>query len=312
MSGVTDTGFVAATESEIFDAIAAEARATIAPTLDTSPDSVFGQLAGIVAAKQAELWEVLEAVYGALNVNGSGGALDRIAAITGSVRKDGESDAVFRLRRVAELSAAGSTTSAALHAALSELSGVTAVRVYSNRSMSTDSAGRPAKSVEAVVFGGAAQAVVDTVWAHLAAGIETYGTSTGSVTDEEGNAQTVRYSPATAVSLYVRLSLVTNADYGGEETVKARIVAFSRGEFTLTGTTGSALVGATSIGDTLYRYKIAAAALTVPGVVALQRVEFSLDGAAWTDADYALGPRALLASGTTLGFVPEHVVVVAA
>ena len=68
-------GFVRKLESECVGELVAEARATVDPDFDDSPDSVTGQIAGIVASKHAELWEVLEAVYGSLSENASGASL---------------------------------------------------------------------------------------------------------------------------------------------------------------------------------------------------------------------------------------------
>jgi uncharacterized phage protein gp47/JayE len=84
MAGLTPTGFVRKTEQECFDEYVAEARALVSPSLDSAPDTVFGQLAAIHASKLAELWEVLEAVYNAFSPNASGDALRMVASITGT------------------------------------------------------------------------------------------------------------------------------------------------------------------------------------------------------------------------------------
>lgn len=320
MAGVTIAGFVRKTEDECIDEIVTEAQATVDPEYDDSPDSATGQLALIVGSKWAESWEVLEAVWGALSEAASGVNLDRIAAITGTLRKvtDGdpdiiESDVLLRIRRRAEIPDAGSTTVDALRAALSKLSGVIAVRVFSNRTMVTDGAGRPAKSVEAVVLGGTAQTIADTIWADLTAGIEAYGTSSAiSVTDEEGHTQTVKYSPATLVSLYVRVTAeVDEALYAGDTTLKQAVVDFTTGAVTLETSDGKSVAGIVDIGTVLYRTRIAAIASTVPGVTGVTKVEFSTNGSSWVDADWTFGPREILGHDTSVrGFLLARVSVV--
>ena len=321
MSGVTDTGFIIRTEGEVFDDICAECRATIDPSLDNTPDSVFGQLAAIVASKHAELWEVLEAVWGALSEGGSGQALDRVAALTGTVRHLNESDAALRIRRRLELADQGATTVGALHAALSRLSGVILSRVVSNRSMVTDGDGRPPKSVEAIVLGGSQSEIAQTVWDNLPMGIQAYGTgatASVAVTDDEGHAQTVGYSVATEANYWVRVSAeVDEGSYPGSAILKEVLRDFTSGALTLEMSNGTSIEGGVEIGGTLYRSRISAAALTVPGVVGVTRVEFSVDGTAWQDTDLALPPRAFLGAVATettpleRGFSLAHIQVVA-
>ena len=316
MSGVTSTGFVVQTEAEIFDAIAAEARATIAPELDVAPDSVMGQITAIVASKHAELWEVLEAVWGALSESASGAALDRIAALTGSRRKDGESDAAFRVRRRQELADQGATTQPALHAALSKLSGMEAVRVASNRTMAADTSmdpPRPAKSVECIVFGSTPENVIaQTIWQNLAAGVQAFGTITTHVTDSEGHTQAIGYSPATPANWFIRIALeVDEGSYAGTDALKQALIDFSRGAV-LELTDGRTVSGGVDLGGILYRSRFAAAALTVPGVTAILQVQFKTDAAGelWRDEDLPLGARQYLGTGGVRGFVADHIEVV--
>lgn len=312
MSGVTPSGFVVRTEDEIFDDLAAEARATIAPTLNTSPDSVFGQIAGIVASKQAELWEVLQAVYGGLSENGSGAALDRIAALTGTFRKPNEPDAALRVRRRVELADAGSTTQPGLRAALSRIAGVVSASAASNRSMTVDAAGRPAKSSEAIVQVDEVTpellaALGKVIWENLPVGIDSYGTypTPIGIVDEQGNAQTVKVSIAAALSPYVRISVRADATtYPGDEALRAALVDFVEGALTVTSSDGNAVLGVVPVGGVIYRSRLSAAASSVPGVAGVLRVEFSDDGATWVDSDKALGPRQYLVLN------PERITVV--
>lgn len=86
-AGLSSTGFAAKAAVEIADEMAATQRATIDPTLDTSAESVVGNLNAVTATKLRELWELAELVYGARSPrNASFAALDDLCAITGTTR----------------------------------------------------------------------------------------------------------------------------------------------------------------------------------------------------------------------------------
>lgn len=88
MPGLTATGFEAPTADEIADAIATDLRGALDPNLDTSPESVMGQLIAVFAAKQRELWELGAAAYGARDPGAAAGAqLDALSALTGTTRR---------------------------------------------------------------------------------------------------------------------------------------------------------------------------------------------------------------------------------
>ena len=88
MAGLTATGFEAKSLQDILDEIAALERSLISPTINTSTDSVVGQMNGIVASKLRELWEGLDAVYQSMFADSATGrALTLRAALTGTVRR---------------------------------------------------------------------------------------------------------------------------------------------------------------------------------------------------------------------------------
>lgn len=88
MAGVEATGFVSETVDSLKAAVETDQLADIDPSLNLTATSVLGQLNGIYAGKLAEAWEALQAVYSAFDPDAASGAsLERIAAITGTVRK---------------------------------------------------------------------------------------------------------------------------------------------------------------------------------------------------------------------------------
>ena len=87
-AGLSSTGFEAKTLEAILADIETRERATIDPTLDTSAESVVGNLNAVMATKLRELWELAAIVYAARSPrNASLESLDALCAITGTERK---------------------------------------------------------------------------------------------------------------------------------------------------------------------------------------------------------------------------------
>lgn len=82
MSGLETTGWVPKTVTEIVAEIETDLRAALGDDLDTSAESVIGQIIAIQATREAELWELVGAVYNARVPSGaSGAALEALAAL---------------------------------------------------------------------------------------------------------------------------------------------------------------------------------------------------------------------------------------
>lgn len=85
--GLLSQGFVLKTVQDLLEEIEQEQRQAFGPAIDTTADSVLGQLNGVVAGQLAQLWEVAQALSAAVNPDfASGAALDAVAAISGAVR----------------------------------------------------------------------------------------------------------------------------------------------------------------------------------------------------------------------------------
>jgi len=86
--GLTNAGFSAKTIQEIQADIVASQRADIDAALDVSDSEPIGIQNGIVAASQAEIWELLSTAFSALNPNNAENwMLDFICSLTGTFRK---------------------------------------------------------------------------------------------------------------------------------------------------------------------------------------------------------------------------------
>lgn len=86
--GLLPTGFVAPALEEIRGELEDELRAKLGADLDTSAESVVGQLVAIMATRERTLWELAEATYQARTRAGASfAALTEIARLTGTERR---------------------------------------------------------------------------------------------------------------------------------------------------------------------------------------------------------------------------------
>jgi len=141
-----------------------------------------------------------------------------------------ETDAELRARRNTQLQQSKKGTLEAIRTALLDISNVDAVAGYENTGSTVDGAGRPAKSFEMVVKGGADQDIVDAIWDAKPAGIETFGSSSGSATDSQGDSHTIYFSRPTELRMYVTVNITQESGYTVTSAqVKAAINAYEAG-----------------------------------------------------------------------------------
>jgi len=145
------------------------------------------------------------------------------------VGRDEETDAELRLRRGNSLQVSGAGTVEAIRSKLQELEEVTAAIVFENATDVEDAEGRPAKSFEAVVQGGADQTILDTLFEVKPAGIQAYGSVTGTVVDSMGVSHDVAFSRPTAVPIYLELDVTTTSEAPGDaaQIVEEAILAYA-------------------------------------------------------------------------------------
>lgn len=85
---LTTSGLQTQTQDEIVDELSAKIRTTFGNNTNTNPSSIMGQLINIVSEFRALDQQVLLSVYRSFDPNSAiGAALDRLAALTGSIRK---------------------------------------------------------------------------------------------------------------------------------------------------------------------------------------------------------------------------------
>lgn len=150
-----------------------------------------------------------------------------VAGITG---RSVETDEELRLRRAASLGSGLATETSITNYIYNHVAGVSSVSVVSNRTMETDSMGRPPKSFEVTVEGGQPQAIGNAIWHAMPAGIQSYGATPVTVTDSEGGTQTVCYTRPTALRIYVRVlyTLDSEANFpsDGAALIRASVLAW--------------------------------------------------------------------------------------
>lgn len=85
--GVTDQGFVAAQLTDVQTEINNSLIATFGANVNTNPNSIFGQLSGIMAEREALLWQAMQDVYNSQTPDTAFGAsLDNVGALRGIPR----------------------------------------------------------------------------------------------------------------------------------------------------------------------------------------------------------------------------------
>lgn len=189
-----------------------------------------------------------------------------------------DEDSELRARREDELTLAGSTTPNAIRADLLQVTGVTSVVVFFNNTLVVDADGVPGKAVEALVTGGLDQNIANALFDTVAAGIEPFGSVTNTVIDSNGNSQTVDFSRPTPINITTEVDVTTGPDYPA---TGAALVATAIDDF----------MTALPIGKDVNRFEVAAAALTVTGVLNVTRVELARSPAAVAAVDIVLTSR---------------------
>jgi uncharacterized phage protein gp47/JayE len=87
--GIVPTGFAVKTLADVKLDLENGLRARYGSAFDTSPQSVAGQWVGVMSEALAACWDTAQAVYSAFDPDeASGVALDRLAALTGTRRRD--------------------------------------------------------------------------------------------------------------------------------------------------------------------------------------------------------------------------------
>lgn len=118
-----------------------------------------------------------------------------------------ESDAEVRARYNVGVFRTGAGAAESIQANLFEdVAGITYAVVYENKGDSTDADGRPPHSVEAVVSGGLSDHIYRLLLKQVAAGIQTFGNTSGTIYDSQGVPQLMSFSRPVDVLSWIKIT----------------------------------------------------------------------------------------------------------
>lgn len=128
--------------------------------------------------------------------------------VAGATGRFVETDEELRERHSNSVRVTGAATAQAIRSRLlAEVDSVTYAAIYENRTNVIDAFNLPAHSFEAVISGGANQAVADKLFEVKPAGIETYGNTSIQVLDENGDVQICKFSRPSDKFAWIRVSV---------------------------------------------------------------------------------------------------------
>lgn len=124
-----------------------------------------------------------------------------------------ETDSALRIRQGQSVALPSLTPFDAVDGALANVDGVTRHKLYENDTGAVDSNGLPAHSIAAIVDGGDATVIAQTIRGKKGQGVGTYGTTSVTVPDKYGNPQIIRFYRSTNVPIYIALALKVFTGY---------------------------------------------------------------------------------------------------
>lgn len=191
---------------------------------------VIGSDGTVVATATCANSGAVAAVAGSVNgintpTRGWASVTNPLAATVGVAA---ETDAELRVRQSQSVALASLTPFDAVDGAIANVEGVTRHKLFENDQEVTDSNGLPPHSISAIVEGGDATEIANTIRSVKGQGVSTYGTTSVIVTDKYGNPYTIRFSRPIDVPVYVSITLKALTGYGSEvgDEIKAAVASY--------------------------------------------------------------------------------------
>lgn len=196
------------------------------PREEAHSGAVVADSVGVQAVPELTLDTIMTPVSGWLSI-------EQPAA--GQDGSDVESDSSLRIRRMAGLRS-GTGTITAITEALYRVQGVSRVNVASNDTDTADGDGRPPHSVEAVVSGGNAIDICQSLYSTVAGGIATYGNTSKDAVGLDGKTHEVFYSVPVPKYAWVEVTIVSTDPDGGpaagyQDAIRAAIESYGNANF---------------------------------------------------------------------------------
>ncbi|HBV1052501.1 baseplate J/gp47 family protein [Klebsiella pneumoniae] len=191
---------------------------------------VIGTDGTVVATATCASSGAVAAVAGSVNgintpTRGWASVTNPLAATVGI---EAETDAELRVRQSQSVALASLTPFAAVDGAIANVEGVTRHKLFENDTETTDANGLPPHSISAIVEGGDATEIANTIRSVKGQGVSTYGTTAVIVTDKYGNPYTIRFSRPVDVPIYVSITLKALTGYSSQvgDEIKAAVAAY--------------------------------------------------------------------------------------
>lgn len=124
-----------------------------------------------------------------------------------------ETDAELRVRQGQSVALPSLTPFDAVDGAIASISGVTRHKLYENDTGSVDPNGLPAHSISAIVDGGDATTIAQTIRGKKGQGVATYGKTVITVADTYGNPHSIMFSRPDDVPIYVSITMQVFTGY---------------------------------------------------------------------------------------------------
>lgn len=124
-----------------------------------------------------------------------------------------EGDADLRIRQAQSVALPSLMPFDAIDGALANIAGVTRHKLFENDTGSIDANGIPGHTVSAIVDGGDATVIAQTIRGKKGPGVGTYGNTSLAVADIYGNPHTISFSRPTPVPVFVSITLQVFTGY---------------------------------------------------------------------------------------------------
>lgn len=230
---VIPSGFLVGTETEIlFETI--ESGTITTGTLDLTVRAlVGGTQSNIPSGNINQIINPLAGISSTVNTTDAEGG------------RNVETDAELRTRYFLSFAAAGASTIDALIAALLRTVGVRGANIEEVKNLDDDVIG-----FRAIVLGGLANDVAQTILNYKAWGVKTFGTQTGTAVASNGQSYTMNFDYATEVDLYANITITKSGAFpvNGSDLIKDRIAEYIGG----TDTQGNVYTGLAMGQDIVY------------------------------------------------------------
>lgn len=218
---------------------------------------------GLVDVEASETGPIFAPLYSLTEIETPVTGLDSVLNTNSEIiGRNIETDGELRLRRVASLQRAGSSTVEAIRARLLEVQEVSEVIIFENVTDFVDVNLLDPHSFKTFVQGGDEQEVADAIWLNKPAGIKTMGDITKTVVDSQGVNQIIKFSRPVEVEIFINIEVTRDTSptslwpSNGADLVRAALASY---------------INSLTIGDDVIVYpKLISSINSIPGIEDLE------------------------------------------